>query len=231
VNALIDADLERHPAASIDEAACAATVHAWLLGRGPMWDPFMRDHRPDMCDPEQTLDYTLDGVLEDAIEEGLVDDGRERLKASDPETDALLMRWCLDRARICAATLADLEIVDGHVLAHRLVAATPATLRASLGIFWTHSIDECVDPYPMWSERGRDEPDVLLVAAMVPAAAIDWNVSCMALMDWLIGDSEQELRVLPGWKVRIANCVRWNDEPHPGEEPEPVLLPDLHWTT
>src|SRR3546814_20670600 len=50
------------------------------------------------------------------------------------------------------------------------------------------------DPYAPWSEGGRDAPTIV-IEAQIPVEAIDWQTSCMALMDWYSGDCESELRV------------------------------------
>src|SRR3546814_1488979 len=49
------------------------------------------------------------------------------------------------------------------------------------------------DPYAPWSEGGRDAPTIV-IEAQIPVEAIDWQTSCMALMDWYSGDCESELR-------------------------------------
>ena len=224
----IATDATMHPANVIDAGTCAAVVAAWLLGEGPHWDPFIRDHRPEMQCPASTLEYTMEGICDDAFHERGIE-----YEDLDPTSDvgrAEIAAWCTKRAETAKATLVGLPIVDGGIRAHRLIGATPDALRADLGIFWTHSIDETVDIYAMWAEGGREAPSTLCIEAVVPLESIDWAVSCMALMDWFLGDSEQELRLRPGHPVSVRSCTRWNP-PEQWQADEAVILPDLDWRT
>lgn len=217
-----------HPAAVIDVQAAADVVATWLIGEGPHWDPFIRDHKPEMQCPVSTLEYTMEGICDAAFHEREIE-----YEDLDPRSDvgrAEMAAWCLQRAEAAKATLMKLPIVDDGVRAHRLIGARPDELRADLGVFWTHSIDETVDIYAMWAEGGREAPSTLCIEAIVPLESIDWTVSCMALMDWFLGDTEQELRLHPGHRVSVQSCMRWN----PAEEwlaDEVVVLPELDWRT
>lgn len=216
-----------HPAGSIDVQVAADTVSAWLLGEGPHWDPHIRDEKPEMTAPDATLEYTMEGIVDHAFHSRGIE--YEDLDPRSPEGRKEIAAWCLDRAATAKRTLCALTVVDGAVRAHRLIGATPSTLRTDLGIFWTHSLDETVDIYPMWAEGGR-EAEALCIEALVPLASIDWQVSCMALMDWFLGDSEQELRLRPGHPVTVVSCERW---PSPEEwAPEQRIdLPERDWRT
>src|SRR3546814_6346736 len=147
--------------------------------------------RPDLKQiGDEHLDYTVDACIDhDLAEEGV--DPRS------PEGIAALRRWTYFRAKTCSEILVRLPVVDGRVRGHRLIACAPEQLRPALGLFWTHNFDDWPDPYAPWSEGGRDAPTIV-IEAQIPVEAIDWQTSCMALMDWYSGDCESELRVFPG---------------------------------
>jgi hypothetical protein len=218
-----------HPADVVDVQAAADMVAAWLLGEGPHWDPFIRDHRPEMQSPDQTLDYTMEGIRDHAFHERGIEYDEEDLEPHSPMGRTEIAAWCLDRALTARKTLTNLPIVDGGMRAHRLIGTSPDALRADLGIFWTHSLHETVDIYAMWAPDGRDA-ETLCVEAVVPLESIDWQTSCMALMDWYLGDSEQELRLRPGHPVSVRSCIRWKP-PEEWVPDEAIVLPDLDWRT
>jgi hypothetical protein len=162
-------------------------------------------------------------TLESCIEEG-TDDCDNEMDPASPEGVERLRLWCEERAPLCAERIAALPIVDGHVRGHRMIAVSdPAELRPALGVFWTHDFENWPDPYPLWAEEGRDAPTIV-VEALVPVEAVDWQSSLMCLMDWFLGDCEAELRVRPGFPVRIVSAFRLDDD-------SPVDLPEMEWTT
>lgn len=179
-----------HPAFAIDLEAASARFHASLFG-GDYWDELAVAMRPDLKQiGDEHLDYTFDACIDhDLAEEGV--DPRS------PEGIAALRRWTDFRAKTCSEILVRLPVVDGRVRGHRLIACAPEQLRPALGLFWTHNFDDWPDPYAPWSEGGRDAPTIV-IEAQIPVEAIDWQTSCMALMDWYSGDCESELRVFPG---------------------------------
>src|SRR3546814_13605765 len=79
------------------------------------------------------------------------------------------------------------------------------------------------DPYAPWSEGGRDAPTIV-IEAQIPVEAIDWQTSCMALMDWYSGDCESELRVFPGHAIIVIEC-------RPLGGGRLIELPDLEYTS
>lgn len=208
-----------HPAvAGMDVAVAARRFHASLTG-GAHWDDLMVSLRPETADcGSEHAAYTLDAC----VEEGLV--GDDDVDPTSPEGVEALRLWCERRAPACAERIAALPVVDGHVRAHRMIAVSdPAELRPALGVFWTHDFENWPDPYPLWAEGGRDAPTIV-VEALVPVEAVDWQSSLMCLMDWFLGDCEAELRVRPGFPVRIVSAFRLDDD-------TPVDLPELEWTT
>lgn len=205
-----------HPATSINVAAASARFHASLVG-GAYWDETAVALRPDLAQcGDEHIDYTFDASVEHGF-------GLEGMDPRSAEGVAALRCWTDYRARICADILADLPIIAGCVRAHRLIACAPMNLRPSLGRFWTHNFEDWPDPYAPWSEDARDAP-TLVIEAMIPVEAIDWNVSCMALMDWYSGDAESELRAEIGHAVRLIGCTDL-------ENHSPVILPNLLYTT
>jgi len=206
-----------HPADVID-VQDAAVRFWWSLTGGSHWDELMVRMKPELAGSgTEHAGYTMDAC----IDEGLTEE--DDLDPQSEEGREVLRLWCVTRAGRCAEVLRGLDIVDGHVRAHRLVGCGPEDLKADLGVFWTHAIDDWPDPYAPWAEGGRDAR-TMIVEAMIPVEAVDWQVSCMALMDWYCGDSESELRVLPGHAVRLVSCVDLATD-------EPMVLPDLEWRT
>lgn len=192
-----------HPAWCVDLDAAARAVSSWLLGEAPHWDPYIRDHRPDMSSLEGILDYTMEGIQDHAFHSRGVE-----YDVLDPQSEdgrREIADWCASRAAGARDVLLALPVVDGGIRAHRMIGTDPAGLRSDLGIFWTHSLLECVDPYPIWAPGGRDA-ECLCIEAVAPLEAIDWQTSCMAMMDWYTGDAEQELRLRPGHRLRIVSC-------------------------
>jgi hypothetical protein len=211
-----------HPADAIDETD-AAVRFWWSLTGGSHWDELLVAMKPECanCGSEHAQ-YTIDACFD----EGLTTD--DELDAQSEEGRRVLRLWCDSRARTCAEILRALPVVDGHVRAHRLIACDPADLRADLGLFWTHAFEDWPDPYAPWGVGGREAP-TLVIEAMVPVEAVDWQVSCMALMDWYCGDSESELRLKPGFPVHLVSCTRLDDGSF--DPVEPVVVPDLAWRT
>lgn len=206
-----------HPAEAID-VEDAAVRFWWSLTGGSHWDDLMVRLKPELAGSgTEHASYTMDACIDD----GLTDE--EDLDPQSERGREVLRRWCDARAARCREVLRGLDIVDGHVRAHRLIACGPEELRADLGVFWSHAFDEWPDPVAPWAEGGR-EARTLVVEALIPIEAIDWQVSCMALMDWYCGDSESELRVLPAHPVRFVSCRDL-------ETDEPMIVPDLTWRT
>lgn len=210
-------DTTPHPADSIDAAQVAERF--WhSLTTGEHWDALMVSMRPELANTgAEHIEYTFDACVDDR----LVDD-----EEVDPRSElglAVLRTWCERRAPTCIDILRKLSVIDGHVRAHRLIGCTPSTLKPALGLFWTHNFDDWPDPYAPWAEDGRNAP-TLVIEAMVPVDAIDWHVSCMALMDWFTGDCESELRLRPGHPLRVIGCRQLADDSE-------VVVPDLDYTS
>jgi hypothetical protein len=205
-----------HPATSIDLTAASATFHASLIG-GDYWDTLASTMRPELKQVgDEHIDYTFDAC----IDHGLAAEG---VDPRSPDGVAALRQWTDLRAKTCAAILAKLPVIDGHVRGHRLIACEPVKLRPALGLFWTHNLEDWPDPYAPWSDNARDAP-TLVIEAMIPVNAIDWQFSCMALMDWYSGDAESELRVYPGHSVKLIGCTALSDD-------KTVTIPEVAYTT
>lgn len=210
-------DVTSHPADVIDVGDAALRFWQSLVG-GEHWDRLMVSLKPELANSgSELVHYTFDAC----VDEGLADD--PEMDPLSPEGRDVLRRWCDRRAPTCAAILRRLPVVDGHVRAHRLIACDPAHLRPDLGVFWTHNLDDWPDPYALWAEGGRDAATIV-VEAMIPMEAVDWQTSCLALMDWYCGDCESELRVRPGYPVRVVGCTRLEDD-------SPVAIPDIEYRT
>lgn len=205
-----------HPAASINLADASARFHASLVG-GVYWDETAVAMRPELAQcGDEHIEYTFDA----AVEHGFGSDGMD---PCSPEGAAALRLWTDHRARTCASILTALPIIDGCVRGHRLIACEPKDLRSSLGIFWTHNLDDWPAPYAPWSENARHAP-TLVIEALIPIEAIDWQVSCMSLMDWYSGDAESELRARPGHSIQILGCTALDGG-------STICIPDYKYTT
>ncbi len=187
--------MKNHPASSIHEGQAAEAFTLSITGRGPHWDKTMSDIHPQMADSgSENLWYVIDNCIEQNI-------CRSEPKTGSQEEYDVLSKWCKKRAKTCKQKMHRIEINDGRILAHRIINSKPESLRSSLGVFWSHDFNNWVDPTSPWGGIPGSMP-TLLIEALVPVEAVDWQTSCMALMDWMVGDTESELRLKPGYPLK-----------------------------
>lgn len=210
--------LRDHPSIFKIDVDTAAIAFRDSLMTGTWWDHEVVALRPELshCGSEH-LQYTLDACYD----QGLIDHEIEDIQSK--EAYAVITKWCQQRAVICRDKLGSLEVTNGHVRGHRIIACDQSTLRAQLGIFWSHDIDNFVDPYAPWGEGGRDAP-ALLIEAMIPITAVNWPTSHLSLMDWMTGDSESELRLYPNHPLIVVGCTTLEDD-------QPVDIPGYIYTS
>lgn len=206
-----------HPASAIDTDAAARAFALSLTGKGPHWDATMIDMHPEMgTSGDEHAWYVIDAC----IDMGLCYSEPE---SGSKEEAEILTRWCQQRAPVCKAKMERIVIEDGHVLAHRIIDSHPGELRPALGIFWSHDFDNWPDPSTPWGEKRGTFP-TLVIEARIPVEAIDWQTSCTALMDWMVGDRESELRLRPGYPLKDVKAFLLSDM-------EPIKLPDMDYTS
>ena len=209
--------MTNHPASTIDVEAAAHTFALSLTGCGPHWDATMIAMHPEMAlSATENVWYTIDNC----IDIGLCNDAP---KTGSEEEIEILTQWCQQRAPACKTKMQNIAIADGHVLAHRMIDSNPEDLRTDLGIFWSHDFHNWVDPVTPWG-KGRGAFPTLLVEARIPVEAIDWQTSCMALMDWMIGDTESELRLYPGHRLKDVRLSYIVDN-------KPIAIDEREWTS
>ena len=206
-----------HPASAIDTEAAARAFALSLTGKGPHWDTTMTEMHPEMGGSGDECSWY---VIDACIDMGLCE---EEPQKGSPEEVAVLTKWCDQRAPVCKAKMERIVIEDGHVTAHRIIDARPDDLRPALGIFWSHDFDNWPDPSTPWGEKRGTFPTIV-IEAKVPVEVIDWQTSCTALMDWMVGDCEAELRLRPGHPLRDVKAFLL-------ETMEPIELPDRNWTS
>ena len=205
-------DEKLHPAATIDVDAAAHAFAQSLTGRGPHWDVVMVEKHSTMANAgSESIPY----VIDHCIEIGLCSEEPE--SGSEEET-AILNKWCELRAPTCKKIKEQIVIKDGHVLAFRIIDSNPEDIDRNLGIFWSHDLGNWDDPVTPWG-KGRGQYPTLLIEARVPVEAIDWQVSCMAHMDWMVGDTESELRLRPGYPLKDVKFSYVSDG-------KPIAVPD-----
>ena len=206
-----------HPASSIDTDAAARAFALSLTGKGPHWDSTMTRMHPEMgASGDECAWYVIDAC----IDMGLCEDEPEK---GSPEEAAILTKWCDQRAPVCKAKMERIVIEDGHVTAHRIIDSKPEDLKTALGIFWSHDFDNWPDPSTPWGEKRGTFPTIV-IEAKIPVEAIDWQTSCTALMDWMVGDCESELRLEPRHPLKDVKAFLL-------ETMEPIELPDRNWTS
>lgn len=200
---------------TIDIDAAAKVFGDWITGEGLHWDRTMVAMHPEMeIGPDEEDWYIIDHCAETGR---CADD----LEPGSAEWKRVLREWTAARSATCAAKLSSIPIIDGRLHLHRIIACEPSELRPELGIFWSHDISSWDDPITPW---GPTDKPILMIEAMVPAEAADWQLSCMALMSWLRGDMESELRVAPGHPVEILSITALADGAR-------LPIPDEKWTT
>lgn len=208
---------KQHPASTIDSDAAAQAFALSITGKGPHWDKTMAAMHPKMADSGNEHAWY---VIDHCLEIGLCED--EPLSGSDEEAQ-ILEKWCDQRAKTCKQKLEGLTFEEGYIRAYRIIETTPEKLRPALGIFWSHTLENWDDPITPWGE-GRGKTTVLLIEALVPLEAIDWQTSCLAHMDWMVGDTESELRMMPGYPLKEVK-VRYL------KNRREISIPDVQFTT
>ena len=209
--------MTHHPASTIDAEKAAKAFAASLTGRGPHWDETMAVMHPKMANSgNENAWYVIDNCIDEGICESEPEPG------SDEEFE-ILTRWCEKRAQTCKQKMHQVAIENGHILAHRIIDSEPENLKASLGIFWSHDFGNWPDPVTPWG-KGRGAFPTLLIEALVPVEAVDWQISCTALMDWMVGDCESELRLKPGYPLKEVRGFYLSDR-------KPIILPDKEYAS
>lgn len=206
-----------HPASAIDTDAAARAFALSLTGKGPHWDTTMTKMHPEMG---KSGDECAWYVIDACIDMGLC---KEEPEKGSAEEVAILTEWCNQRAPVCKAKMERIVIEDGHVTAHRIIDSKPEDLKPALGIFWSHDFDNWPDPSTPWGEKRGTFPTIL-IEAKVPVEAIDWQTSCTALMDWMVGDCESELRLKPGHPLKDVKAFLL-------ETMDSITIPDRNWTS
>lgn len=220
--------MERHPASVIDRRMAAMVVGLSINGRGEFWDAHAVACRPELEGegPCHAGDILL-AVQEDLSH--LVVCSYEGNDLDHPEAIRAIEDWAAIRANEKAEQLAGIEIAeDGTVAVQRVISTHVEGLRPALGVFWTSDFEEADIGTCPWR---KESAPTLLISARVHHTAIDWQVSCMARMDWYSGDCELELRLRPGHRLHSVTAVQWLDEEERYAGDRPVVLPDLDWTT
>lgn len=206
---------ETHPANTIDFDAIAEIFAGAMSGETEHWDKDMiRIH------PEMGLDVSQEAgqILDNCVDRGMAEDYIEH---DDPKAPALIRAWSLVRAPECRKKMLKIPIEDGHVLAHRIIAAKVEDLKNPLGIFWSHDFPNWPDPKTPWGNNMNGVP-TLVLEGKIPVEAINWEYSALALMSWLLGDTESELRVYPGYSIRNVKATYLKS----GKK---VEVPDQNW--
>lgn len=204
-----------HPASLLDYEEIGDTLAKSLTGQTTHWDSDMARMHPKMteCSREEAEE-----ILSNCVERGLV---REYLEPDHPRAPKLITQWCGLRIHEVNRRMMQIRIEDGHVTAHRIIATKPKDLKSPLGIFWSHDFDNWPDPVTPWGNNLRGVP-TLVVEGRVPVEAINWRFSALALMSWLLGDTESELRLYPGHPIRDVKVTYLEDG-------KSVEVPDQNW--
>jgi hypothetical protein len=211
-----------HPASIIDRSAVSKHILTSLSG-GPFWDPQSAAARPDLImDGTEFVEYEWEGLHSHGFSEI---EEPEAFDFSNAEIHEPFAKWCDFRVEKSHETLLALPITEGRIKAYRLIQSHLHDLRPELGIYWSHTIERWDNPIAPWGDQSPDAP-TLLIEAMVPAEAVDWETSCAALCCWYCGDMESELRLVPGKTVTNVSAV--NTKTY-----QPVILPhpESAWTT
>jgi hypothetical protein len=136
------------------------------------------------------------------------------LTSSDPDTDefrAFLRRWIDGRYDTVAERLSNITLVKGKYPVLRamilqsdwLQKLTPGAT-VSLGEYWTHDVEQMEsEVWPQWS-HGKQGATVHFYALVAPSG-IDWEKTMMAQFDYLHGDEELELRLIPGSPLEVTD--------------------------
>lgn len=212
-----------HPASVINEEAVANRLYRSLTNQ-EYWDTQANSARPDLkFEGDEHLDYLWDMLYES----GLTDiEYLDDIARDDPKVTKAISLWSTQRAAKCRAEMFKIPVENDRVRAHRLIQCYPPELTSPLGIYWTHSYYNMIDPVAPWGreKNTRSTVPTLVIEAMIPTAAIDWETSCVALCDWYCGDSESELRIIAGHTIEpISIFNNANDEPYE--------IPDITWIT
>lgn len=199
-----------------------------INGQGEFWDRHALTCRPEL-DGEGGL-HAGDILL--AVREHLSDEIACTYAGDDvghPDAIRAIEDWATLRAHEKADQLSGIEIADdGSIAVQRAISCRVEALRPALGVFWTSDVAQAdIDTSP-WHDG--DEP-TMLVSARVHHDDVDWQTSCMARMDWYSGDCELELRLKPGRRLHQVGAVDWLDERRRNGTLDPIILPDLDWTT
>lgn len=204
-----------HPASSIDEEAAAEVFAASISGEGDHWDKTMIAMHPEMREKGNENAWY---VIDRCIEMGLCD---EEPDPGSKEEANILKKWSEIRAPECKRKLKNLPLEGDHIRAFRMIDCNPENIRSQLGVFWSYTLENWDDPVTPW---GDPELPTLLIEALVPLEAVEWQTTCLANMDWMIGDTESELRLKPGYPVKEVKISYLRGV-------EEITVPDISYTT
>jgi len=205
-----------HPASVIDTEAAAKVFTLSITGQGSHWDALMCELHPKMA---SVGDETAWYVIDRCAEMGLCDEDTD---PASEEGQKALEEWSRQRSPVCKALKEAIPITDGHIKAHRIIISKPDDLNPKLGLFWSHDIDNWPDPATPWGKK--DAGPALLIEAMIPVEAVDWQTSCLAHMCWMVGDTESELRIKPDFPLKEVKAEMLENGNH-------VKIPDHQWMT
>lgn len=194
-----------HPAAWIDQGAAIETMTAsWIAGG--YWDSRAVSVRPELADADLGNRWRL---IDDLGEE---DDAIAAMADRQPydgplseELSEVVRDWMIRRAAFAMRVLSEMPIVDGAILATRVVMCRPEDLNASLGVHWSWDPGWCGGAAAHWAPEGGTELPLIHLEASVPVSSVDWQTTLLCAMDYLCGDDERELRTIDGAPVTLLS--------------------------
>jgi len=205
----------QHPCSQLDYEKIANTFGLAISGQSEHWDKDMIRLHPEMAN---AIDEEADEIISSCVDRDMID---EYIESDDPRAKDLIMKWCQIRRHEVQEKMENIPLENGYVRAHRIISCKPGDIRNPLGIFWSHDFKNWPDPTTPWGTNLKGKKTVV-IEALVPIEAVNWEYSAMALMSWLLGDCESELRLYQNSPITVEKA--WYLE-----SGEKIEMPQLKW--